>query len=104
MPYFFFKSGLRVVDVRTTDRDSGWFHRYEGHELEIKHMLIPADTWIEQSGIREEFFAGGGTENEWKEYYALMIEADKITRQQVKDKVFTSSQVPAAIITVAEKP
>lgn len=67
-------------------------------------MLIPPDTWIEQSGMRDEFFAGGGTEEEWKEYYALMTEADKITRLQIKDGFFISSSIPAAIITVAEKP
>jgi ubiquinone/menaquinone biosynthesis C-methylase UbiE len=103
VPHLFYKSGLKVVDVRSIDRIFWLIPPYEGHELEVKHMLIPADTWIEQVGIREEFLAGGGTESEWKEFYKLLLEADKITRQQVSDETFTSSQIPAAVIAVAEK-
>ena len=103
VPHLFHKTGLKVVDVRSIDRIFWLIPPYEGHELEVKHMLIPADTYIAQATIQQDFLAGGGTEDEWKEFHALMLKTDEITRQQVTAKTFASAQIPAAVITVAEK-
>lgn len=103
MSYLFFKSGLRVKDVRAMDRAFWLVPPYEGHEVEIKHALIPPETYVEQLDLRNEFLVGGGTEEEWAEYFELMREIHRITQQQVEDKTYATTAITTVIITIAKK-
>lgn len=102
--HLFFQRGLRVVEVRAMDRAYWLIPPYEGHELELKHLLIAPETYIEQSDMRSEFLAGGGTEKEWKQYFSVMKEIHKVTQLQVGNKTYASTSITTAIITIAEKP
>jgi ubiquinone/menaquinone biosynthesis C-methylase UbiE len=103
VPYLFFKSGLRVVDVRCLDRAFWMVPPYQGRELELKHMMLPPEFLVEKLDMRTEFLAGGGTENEWKEYFNFMKKLYEIRQQQIKEKTFVSSSLIGVIITIAEK-
>ncbi|MBS7632916.1 methyltransferase domain-containing protein, partial [Candidatus Bathyarchaeota archaeon] len=103
MPYLFHESGLRVLDVRCLDRVFYLVPPYEGHELELKHLLLPPDEVVKHLDLRSEFLAGGGTEKEWEEYLRVMMTAYEIQRKQVEAKTFVSAIFQAAVVTVAEK-
>lgn len=103
VPQLFFKSGLHVLDVRCADKVFWLIPPYEGHTLELKHLLISPDKLIEQLDLKTEFFAGGGTEEEWREYLRLTKKIHKITVKQVKEKSYVSSYFQVAAITIAEK-
>ena len=103
IPYLFFKCGLRVLDVRCFDKVFWLIPPYEGHELELKHLLLPPDELAKHLDMQTEFLAGGGTKEEWEEYLSLMRRAHEITRKQTEEKSFVSSLFQVATITVAEK-
>lgn len=103
VPYLFFQSGLRVVDVRCWDKTFWLIPPYQGHELEIKHLQLPPEEWVKHFDLRTEFLAGGGTEKEWSEYFNLMKKAHEIHQKQIKEGTFANLTFHAATITVAEK-
>lgn len=103
VPYLFFRSGLRIVDVRCLDRVFWLVPPYAGKELELKHTMQPPECYVEKLGLRNQFFAGGGTEREWREYFNLMKKLHEIRLQQIKEKQYVGSTFTAAIITIAEK-
>lgn len=103
VPYLFFKSGLRIVDVRCLDRVFWLVPPYQGHELELKHIMLPPESWVEKLDMRTEFLAGGGTEKEWSEYLSLMKKAHRIHQKQIKEKTFVGLWLTAATITIAER-
>jgi ubiquinone/menaquinone biosynthesis C-methylase UbiE len=103
VPYLFFKSGLRVVDVRCLDRVFWIIPPYQGKELELKHLMLPPEFLVEKLDLRTEFLAGGGTEKEWEEYFNFMKKLHEIHQQQIKEGTFVSSSSTTVIITIAEK-
>lgn len=103
VPNLFFRSGLRVVDVRCIDRAYWLIPPYQGRELELKHLLLPPEELVKHLDMRSEFLAGGGTEKEWNEYLSIMRKAHVIHQKQIKEKVFVSLTIQAATITIAEK-
>ena len=104
VPILFHNSGLRVLDVRSIDKVFWLIPPYTGHELELKHAAMPLDVWVEQLDLRNQFMAGGGTEDEWNKYYAVIKEAFEVQQQQIDTKTFISIVIPAATVTLAEKP
>lgn len=103
VPYLFFKSGLRVLDVRCLDRVFWLIPPYEGHEMELKHLLLSPDEMFEQLDLKTEFLAGGGTEEEWCEYLRTTRRVYEITQKQVEEKAFVNSLFQVATITIAKK-
>jgi len=103
IPCLFFNSGLRVLDVRCSDRVFWLIPPYKGHELELKHLMLSPEDVARQLDLKTKFLAGGGTDDEWKEYLSLMKRVQKVHKQQIEEKSFVSSVFQAAIITIAEK-
>lgn len=103
VPYLFFKNGLRIVTVRCFDRVFWLIPPYQGNELELKHMMMPPESYVEKLDMHTDFLAGGGTEKEWSEYFNLMKKSHEIRKQQIKQKTFVSSIFTTIIITIAEK-
>lgn len=103
VPHLFLKSGLRILDVRCLDSVFWLIPPYHGHELELKHLLLPPEELIKHLDMRTEFFAGGGIEEEWREYLRIMKRAHEIHQKQIEEKTFVSSLFQAVTITVAEK-
>jgi hypothetical protein len=71
--------------------------------LELKHLLLPPDELIKHLDLRTEFIARRGTEDEWNEYLCIMKRAYEIQRKQIEEKVFVSSLLQVATITIGEK-
>ncbi len=103
VPYLFFKSGLRVVDVRCFDKAFWMIPPYQGHELEMKHLLIPPEELVKHLDMQAQFLAGGGIEKEWSEYLDLLNRAHELHQKQIEDGKFVGLTIQAAIITIAEK-
>ncbi len=103
IPYLFFKNGLHILDVRCFDNVFWLIPPYQGHELELKHLLLPPEDLVKHLDMRTEFLAGGGTEEEWSEYLNIMKKAHELHRKQIKEKTFVSSISQVATITIAEK-
>lgn len=103
VPYLFFKNELRIVTVRCFDRVFWLIPPYQGNELELKHMMTPPESYVEQLDMHTDFLAGGGTEKEWSEYFNLLKKSHEIRKQQIKEKTFVSSIFTTIIITIAEK-
>jgi SAM-dependent methyltransferase len=103
VPYLFFKSGLQLLDVRCLDKVFWLIPPYEGHELELKHLQISPGELIKQLDIKNEFLAGGGTEEEWFDYLHISMKAHEVTRQKIEEKTFVNSTVQVATITIAKK-
>ncbi len=103
IPHLFYKSGLRLLGVRCLDKVFYLVPPYEGHELELKHLLIPPEKMIEVLDLKPDFVSGGGTEEEWIEYLGLARKLYEITAKQVENKTYISSMFQAATVTIAEK-
>lgn len=103
IPYLFFKSGLEVLDVRCSDRIFWLIPPYKGHELELKHLMLPPEEMVKHLDSKTEFLAGGGTDDEWKEYLSFLNKVWKLRKQQINEKQFTGAVFQAATITIAEK-
>ena len=104
-PYLFFKSGLQVTGVRCFDRVF-WLippYQQEGNDLELKQMLLPPEFYFDTLDTRTEFLAGGGTEEEYEEYLALLKKEYEIRQQQIKEKSYISLMVQTLTITIGEK-
>jgi len=104
VPILFHRNGLQILDVRVIDKVFWLIPPYEGHELELKQYAQSPEKWVEQLGIRDHFMVGGGTEEEWNEYYALTREIFDIQRQQIESASFASIAIVPATITVARRP
>lgn len=103
VPYLFFKSGLRVVDVRCLDRVFWLIPPYQGKELQLKHVQLSPEFMVRIADMHNQFLAGGGTEKEWAEYFGLMKKSHETRQQQIKEKTFVCSSVSAILVTIAEK-
>lgn len=103
IPYLFFKSGLRLLDVRCLDKVFWLIPPYEGHTLELKHLQMPPDKMIEQLDLKSEFIAGGGTEDEWREYFGLAQKAHEVTTKQIEEKTYVTCYSQVATISIAQK-
>ncbi len=103
IPHLFFTSGLRLLDVRCLDKVFYLVPPYEGHELELKHLLLPPEKMIETLDLKSDFVSGGGTEEEWLEYLRLAEKLFEVTAKQVENKTYISSMFQAATVTIAEK-
>jgi SAM-dependent methyltransferase len=101
----FFQSGLRVVDVRCFDRVFWLIPPYDrkGNDLELEQLLLPPEFYFEKLDARAEFLAGGGTEEEFKEYVSLMKKEHEIRQRQVKEKTYVASLTQALVIVIGEK-
>ncbi len=104
VPILFHRNGLQILDVRVIDRVFWLIPPYMGHELELKQYAEPPEIWVKQLGIRDHFMAGGGTEEEWNKYHALIQEIFDIQRQQIENASFASVTMAPATITVARRP
>jgi len=105
MPYLFFQGGLSVIDVRCIDRVS-WLippYRQEGNDLELKHLLIPPEELFDAVGIKPQFLAGGGTEQEWSEYVELLNKEHEVRRKQIQEGTYAGLYYGAILITIGEK-
>jgi len=105
VPYLFFKSGLRVVDVRCFDRVF-WLippYQQEGNELELQLLMLPPEFLVEKLNMRTCFFAGGGTEEEWREYFNTMKRVHEISKEQVEKMKFAAVVIQTVVITIGEK-
>jgi hypothetical protein len=41
--------------------------------------------------LKTEFLAGGGTDEEWREYLSLLKRVQELQKQQIEEKAFVSS-------------
>jgi ubiquinone/menaquinone biosynthesis C-methylase UbiE len=105
MPYLFLKNGLKVTGVRCFDRVFWLIPPYEqeGNDIELKQSLLPPEFYFENLDTHTEFMAGGGTEEEYKEYLSLMKREHAIRKQQIREKTFSSTIAQALILTIGEK-
>jgi SAM-dependent methyltransferase len=105
LPDMFFKTGLQVIDVRCFDRVFWLIPPYEkeGNDLELEQMLLPPEFYFETLDTRAEFLAGGGTEEELKEYLDFLKREHEIRQQQIKEKTYVSTLVQALLIVIGEK-
>lgn len=103
VPYLFFKSGLRIVDVRCLDRVFWLTPPYQSNKIQLKHMMLPPEFWVKIIDMRSQFLVGGGTEEEWAEYFNVMKNLHEIRQKQIKEKTFICSSLTGITITIAEK-
>lgn len=101
----FFENGLRVVDVRSSDRLFWLIPPYDRkwNDLELEQVLLSPEFYFEKLDTRAEFLTGGGTEDEFKEYLDLMKKEHAVRQQQVKEKTYVSSLAQAFVVAVGEK-
>jgi len=103
VPYLFFKGGLHVADVRCMDRVHWLIPPYQGQELQLKHILLPPEFMVEIIDMHNQFLAGGGTEDEWVEYFDLMKKLHEIRQQQIKEETFVCLSSTSIMVTIAKK-
>lgn len=105
LPFLFYKEGLHITEVRTFDRVF-WLippYQQEGNNIELEHVLLDPEFYMEKLDTRKEFLAGGGTEDEFKEYFDLVKKEHEVRQRQVKEKTYVSSVSQALVITIGEK-
>lgn len=105
LPFLFYKEGLHITEVRTFDRVFWLIPPYqrEGNDIELEHVLLDPEFYMEKLDTRKEFLAGGGTEDEFKEYFDLVKKEHEVRQRQVKEKTYVSSVSQALVITIGEK-
>lgn len=105
LPFLFYKEGLHITEVRAFDRVFWLIPPYqrEGNDIELEHVLLDPEFYMEKLDTRKEFLAGGGTEDEFKEYFDLVKKEHEVRQRQVKEKTYVSSVSQALVITIGEK-
>lgn len=105
IPTMFYQSGLQLVDVRCFDRVF-WLippYQMEGNDIELEQLLLPPEFYFDTLDTRTEFLAGGGTEEEVKEYLTLLKKEHEVRQQQIKEKTYGGTIIQALTITIGQK-